>query len=208
MDGTEPVETKIDFKKDRRDLYNPGKEPGLVDVPEMTFLALDGRGDPNTSKTYADAIQALYTLSYMLKFRLKAAGFLYTVGPLEGLWWADDPKAFASGDKASWQWTAMIRQPDRVSAGDLTETVAQARDKKDLPSLADVRLETFEEGRSAQVMFIGPYASEGPVISRLHEFIAEQKLHPRGKHHEIYLGDPRRSAPEKVKTIIRQPVAP
>lgn len=201
--------TKVDLKREHRDLYAAPREPVLVDVPELAFLMVDGRGDPNTAPEYTQAIEALYSVAYTLKFTLKRAAepFDYTVMPLEGLWWAPDMASFAAGDRSKWEWTAMIAQPDAVTAELVERAVEQASAKKPLPAAARLRLERFDEGRSAQVMHVGPYSAEGPTIERLHAFIAEHGLALRGKHHEIYLGDPRRTAPERLKTIIRQPVA-
>ena len=190
-------------------LYRAAREPALVDVPVLPFLMVDGHGDPNVSGQFRDAVQALYAVSYGLRFALKRAGGPdVRVAPLEGLWWADDLTVFRAGDKAAWDWTAMIRQPPEVTPALLAETVRAACAKKELPAAAALRLEPFEEGRAAQVLHVGPYADEGPTIERLHAFVAAQGLALRGKHHEIYLGDPRRAAPERLKTIIRQPVGP
>ena len=196
--------------KERDLLYKaPARSPVIVRVPAMGFVMIDGKGDPNTSPEYAEAIQALYPLSYTLKFALKRElGLQYRVGPLEGLWWSEDVAAFSEDRKSDWSWTMMIAQPDEVTPDrfDLARTdVAQ---KKDAPALARARLERFEEGPSAQILYVGPFSEEGPTIARLHAFIHEQGgtfdgVHQR--HHEIYLSDPRRSPPEKWKTIIRQP---
>ena len=162
-----------------------------------------------TSAEYQDAIQALYTLSYGVKFAIKRSGGAnYKVSPLEGLWWAADLEAFTAGDKAAWDWTAMIRQPDELTGDLLAEVAADAARKRALAALGAVRLETFTEGLAAQILHVGPYADEAPTIERLHAFLTEQGLHfdgRRQKHHEIYLGDPRRAAPERLRTILRQP---
>lgn len=190
-------------------LYRVGPSPELVDVPEMNFLMIDGHGDPNDSPQYAAAIQALYGVSYTLKFASKRAGGSdYRVAPLEGLWWAEDITAFTQGDKTAWLWTAMIRQPLEVTAAKVEQAAAEVAAKKHLPAARALRLERFAEGPCAQVLHVGPYAAEGPTIQRLHAFIHEQGYILRGKHHEIYLGDPRRAAPDRLKTIIRQPVEP
>jgi hypothetical protein len=156
-------------------------------------------------------VQALYALSYALRFSIKrSSGFAYKVAPLEGMWWAPDLSAFTTGDKAAWDWTMIIRQPDEVTEGLLAETINQVEQKKHLPAVAKVRLEKFTEGRAAQILHVGPYSTEGPTIAALHAFIKEQGFTFDGqlqKHHEIYLGDPRRTAPERLPTIIRQPVA-
>lgn len=199
---------KVDFKREFKELYAAPREPVLIDVPDLSFLMIDGRGDPSTAPEYTQAIEALYSVAYTLKFTLKRAAepFDYAVMPLEGLWWAPDMSSFASGDRASWEWTAMIMQPDLVTGELVERALAEATAKKALPAAARLRLERFEEGPSAQVMHLGPYSAEGPTIARLHAFIAEQGLALRGKHHEVYLGDPRRTAPERLRTIVRQPV--
>jgi hypothetical protein len=199
---------KIDFKKLFKELYSPpSKTPVVIDVPKMSFLMIDGKGDPNTSADYRAAIETLYALSYTLKFMLKQAGVVdYTVGPLEGLWWTDESGAISLEDKESYQWTAMIMQPKQVTKAWLDKAIAAAKKKRDLPALAKLRFESYDEGRCVQIMYIGPYAAEAPTIARLHEFAKEKGYSLREKHHEVYLGDPRRTAPEKLRTVIRQPV--
>lgn len=201
--------TKIDFKRLLHDHYSAARKPALVDVPELSFLMIDGHGDPNTSPEYREAVEALFSVSYTLKFTLKRApgGIDYGVMPLEGLWWSDDESDFATANKARWDWSAMIMQPDAVTGELVAAAIETATTRRPLAAAAKLRLEHFHEGLSAQVMYVGPYAEEGPTIAGLHEFIAEQGLPLSGKHHEIYLGDPRRLAPEKLRTIIRQPVA-
>jgi hypothetical protein len=171
---------------------------------------VDGHGDPNTAADYRDVIQALYSLSYTLKFSLrKELGLDYRVGPLEGLWWSADMAAFTHGRKADWDWTMMIAQPDVVTPERLDRARDEIRRKKGLPGLDRVRLERFEEGLAAQVLYLGSYSEEGPTIQALHQFVRDAGYtfeSPGLKHHELYLGDPRRSAPEKLRTIIRQPV--
>lgn len=196
----------IDLKKDFKQLYNQSaKEVSVVDVPPMNFLMIDGAGDPNVSVEYQQAMEALFSLSYTLKFRVKKiTGVDYAVMPLEGLWWTDDPSQLV--DKGLWKWTAMIMQPEFVTAELVAEALAEVREKKGLAALDRVRFETYHEGLSAQIMHIGPYDAEGPTIARLHSFIRESGYEPWGKHHEIYLSDPRRTAPEKLKTVLRQPV--
>jgi hypothetical protein len=200
---------KIDFKREWRNLYAAGREPSLVEVPELVFLMVDGRGDPNTAAEYRDAVEALYAVAYAAKFAVKREpdGIDFGVMPLEGLWWVPDMSRFTIEDKSDWSWTAMIMQPEPVTAEIIEAARRKAAAKKSLPALELLRLERFREGLVAQVMHLGPYAAEGPTIARLHAFIAEQGYMPAGKHHEIYLSDPTRSAPEKLTTLIRQPVA-
>jgi len=201
--------TKVDFKKELRQLYKPSpKEVVVVDVPEMNFLMIDGVGDPNTAQEYKDAIEALYSVSYALKFMVKKgeSAIDYAVMPLEGLWWVDDMTQFSMENKDIWKWTAMIMQPEYVTEGLVNEALRQVEKKKNPPALSKIGFESFHEGLSAQIMHIGPYSAEGPTIERLHDFIKENGHELRGKHHEIYLSDPRRSAPEKMRTVIRQPM--
>ncbi len=201
--------TKIDFKRELRELYAPALEPSLVDVPELAFLMIDGHGDPNTVPEYVKAIEALYAVAYTAKFELKRApdGIDYGVMPLEGLWWVPDMSKFTTEDKSAWNWTMMIMQPDQVTTEVFEEARAKATKKKSRDAIGQVRLERFAEGLAAQIMHIGPYAAEGPTIQRLHAFTAEQGYERAGKHHEVYLSDPRRASPDKMKTIVRQPVA-
>lgn len=194
---------------DDRTLYQPSADPGLVRVPPFTFVMADGIGDPATSPDYQAAIAAVYAVSYPVVITLKRAGRAeLRVRPLEGLWWADDPGAFnpAGQDRASWRWTVMIRQPDDVPAEVHDAAFAKMAAKAGPEMAARVRVERFDEGLCAQLMHCGPYAVEGPSIVRLHGFAAARGLRLRGRHHEIYLSDPRRSAPEKMRTVLRQPV--
>lgn len=199
---------KTDFKKELKHLYNPPRRFTVVDVPPMAFLMIDGHGDPNTAQAYKDAVEALYAVAYKVKFASKRElDQDYVVPPLEGLWWAKDMDLFVSRDKSAWDWTMMIMQPEWISCEMLEEAVQQVARTKDLPALSRVRLETYHEGLAVQIMHTGSYDDEGPVIARMHhEFMPENGYEPAGKHHEIYLGDPRRVAPEKLKTVIRQPV--
>lgn len=201
---------KLDYKKRLKEYYS-GKigKPVTVEVPAMNFLMIDGKGDPNTSQEYIDAIQTLYPVAYTIKFTYKKEfGKDVGVMPLEGLWWTENMADFSTEDKSNWLWTAMIMQPDFVTKQVFDQAIKQVADKKNPPSLNKLRFQEYDEGRSAQVMYVGPYADEGPTIMNLHEFIKDQggKLDKTNKHHhEIYLGDPRRTDPSKLKTIIRQP---
>ena len=202
--------TRIDFKKAWKHLYRPSKSDfSLVEVPAMRFLMIDGRGDPNTAPAYRSAVEALFSVAYTLKFMSKNdLGKDYVVPPLEGLWWADDMQAFTlRRDKSQWLWTMMVMVPDWLSAEMVVQARAAARKKKELPALPKMRCEGYDEGLAVQVMHIGPYDDEGPVLHRMHtEYLPAHGLTFNGKHHEIYLSDPRRAAPEKLKTVLRQPV--
>jgi hypothetical protein len=196
----------IDFKKEFAHLYNPSsKQISIVDVPPMQFLMIDGHGDPNGS-AFMDAMNALYSMAYGIKFALKPQGVEFVVPPLEALWWVADMSQFGLASKSEWDWTAMIMQPDSVTAELVERVRAQTAAKKELPALGRLRLDTYHEGLAVQILYIGPYADEHPTIARLHAFAQEQGYVVEGKHHEIYLGDPRRTAPEKLRTVIRQPV--
>ena len=202
--------TKIDLVKDLKHLYSASpKESTLVDVPPLRFLMVDGKGDPNIAPEYKDAIEALYSVAYTIKFAVKKgeAAIDFGVPPLEGLWWTGDMAAFSQDDKGAWSWTMMIMQPDFVTEELVRQAVAQVQRKDERRAVSKVRLEEYREGQSAQILHIGPYAAEGPTIAVLHAYIAAAGYERSGKHHEIYLGDPRRSAPEKLRTIVRQPVA-
>jgi hypothetical protein len=200
---------KLDFKVELKYLYQPGvKAFAVVDVPRLDFLMVDGHGDPNTSPAYKEAVEALYAVSYKLKFMSKKEqGKDYVVPPLEGLWWAQDMQAFTTlRDKSAWDWTMMILQPDWVDQGMFAKAVEAVRKSEDRPGLSRLRLDQYVEGLSVQILHVGSYDAEAPVIARMHAFINENGYQPSGKHHEIYLSDPRKVPPEKLKTVLRQPV--
>ncbi|HEX5534566.1 MAG TPA: GyrI-like domain-containing protein [Actinomycetales bacterium] len=220
--GTTPG--KIDFKREL-DAYRARQGSfRIVDVPDLQYLMIDGHGDPNTSSAFTDAVEALYPLAYALKFASKRdLGRDYVVMPLEGLWWASDMDAFTtSRDKSQWDWTMMIMVPDWVDQEMFTAAREQVASKRGAPNkgtqnemrsggprrLADVRLERLSEGRCVQTLYVGSYDNEADVLARMHhEFIPASGLRMVGKHHEIYLSDSRRVAPERLRTILRQPVA-
>jgi hypothetical protein len=199
---------KIDLKKDLKYLYQPSAaEVELVRVPKFNFLMIDGEGDPNNSPSFQETVQALYTMAYTLKFMVKREKSIeYPVMALDGLWWMDDMSRFSMENRAAWRWTLMILQPAVVTKSLFAKALKQVKEKKGIPELANVRLEPYTEGLSVQIMHRGPYAEEGPTIQRLHAVARERGCELRGKHHEIYLGDPRKSKPEKLKTVIRQPI--
>lgn len=201
---------KIDYKKQLKHLYrSSAKKVEIVEVPQMNFLMVDGEGDPNTSQSFSDAIEVLYPVSYTLKFVAKKGdtGVDYGVLPLEALWWADDMTAFSTGNKAAWKWTLMIMQPEFITLKMVNEALDEVERKQRPVSLPLVRFEGFKEGKAAQIMHLGPFADEGPTIEKVHCFIEDNGSRSNGKHHEIYLSDIRRAAPEKWKTIIRQPMS-
>ena len=199
---------KRDLKLELKHLYRPpAKEVVEVEVPPLRFLMIDGQGDPNTSPQYAAAVEALFSVSYKTKFMVKKGeqGIDYAVMPLEGLWWADDLSAFAGNDRSKWRWTMMIMQPDFVDKAVIHAAIAEVKRAKGLTAVDALRLESFTEGRCAQILHVGPFSEEGPTIQRVHEFI-EARAALAGKHHEIYLSDIRRGDPSRWKTVIRQPM--
>lgn len=204
---------KLDLKKQWKQFYAAkAGAVAAVDLPSLNFLMVDGEGDPNASQSFQEAVEALYSLSYSLKFALKKSPLAidYGVMPLEGLWWADDPRVFGwegrSVDKSAWKWTAMIAQPEFIGQREVDAAFEEVRKKKNLAALDRLRFETFTEGASAQILHTGPFSTEGPTIQRMHDFIHAAGKKLRGKHHEIYLNDSRRTVPEKLKTILRQPM--
>ncbi len=199
---------KIDYKKELKQLYQSSDQNvSMVNVPRMTFLMIDGKGDPNTSQEFQEAVEVLFGISYTLKFMIKKGKeeIDYGVMPLEGLWWAEDMAKFSMEKKDDWKWTVMIRQPECVTANLVEKAIEQMRKKKQVDS-ARIRFESFAEGKAAQIMHIGPFSEEGPTIEKIHSFIKYNGFTLTGKHHEIYLSDIRRAAPEKWRTIIRQPM--
>jgi hypothetical protein len=198
----------FDIKRERRDLYAPrAGEFALIEVPELSFLMVDGHGNPNTADAYREAVETLYSVSYAVRFAAKKElGRVHVVGPLEGLWWADDMDAFLTRSKDDWSWTLMIHQPDWITPELADAARAVAAKKKDLPALGRLRFERYHEGPSVQTLHIGSYDDEAPTIERMHEFAASQGLALRGKHHEIYLSDPRKVEAARLKTVLRQPV--
>lgn len=196
----------LDYRKKLSALYGAKRAPAVVDVPPLTYLRVDGKGDPNRSREYREAVEALFSLSYRAKFAVKrATGTNYRVMPLEGQWWCEDMRRFSVDDKGNWLWTLMILQPREVSAALVRKCRDELAATKELPALAKVRHERFVEGRCAQILHIGPFTAEGPTVERLHAYIEEQGGKLAGKHHEIYLSDIRRAAPAKWRTLIRQP---
>ncbi|HEY9011618.1 MAG TPA: GyrI-like domain-containing protein [Devosia sp.] len=199
--------TKIDVRKTMPELYGPKATAfEIVDVPPLNFIMVDGRGDPNVAADYAAGLSWLYSLSYTLKFQSKAGGQDYVVPPLEALWWADDMADFVNRRKDRWYWTQMIMVPEFVSPSLFDAARQKVETKLGVPP-ASLRWERFHEGLAVQILHIGPYDAEAPTIRRMHEeFMPAHDLAPSGRHHEIYLSDPRRVAASKLKTIIRQPV--
>lgn len=203
-----PANEKYDVKRAHRELYAPRAEFTLVEVPPMRYLAVDGHGDPNTAPEYADAIEALFGVAYTVKFRSKRElGRDLVVAPLEGLWRADDPATFVTREKSAWSWTMLISQPDWIDDALVAEAIDAVRAKGDKPALDRLRLDELHEGTCVQILHVGSYDDEAPTLARLHdEWMPQHGLTFNGDHHEIYLSDARRTAPEKLRTVLRQPV--
>ncbi|WP_433701683.1 GyrI-like domain-containing protein [Nocardiopsis sp. CA-288880] len=200
---------KTDFKKTLDAYRAPRGRFRIAEIPDLHYLMIDGRGDPNTSPAFAQAVGALYPVAYKLKFASKRElGRDYVVMPLEGLWWAEDMDAFtAARDKSRWDWTMMIMVPDWTDQDMFASAVERAAAANRPARLGDVRLERLSEGRCVQTLHVGPFDGEAGVLARMHhEFIPDHGLRMTGRHHEIYLGDFRRVAPGKMRTILRQPV--
>lgn len=209
MAANKDVSPKLDLKKSMPSLYNQrGSDCTLVTPPVLQVVAIDGSGDPNSAQSWSDAVGALYSITYTLKFMLKKVGATpdFAVMPLEALWWVPDEAVLRMDDKSNWQWRGFMVLPGFVTQAHIDEARASAYAKKENKALSSVVFTEFDEGWSAQVLHIGPYATEPPTIARLHAFIGSSGLVPKGRHHEIYLSDPARTAPEKMKTILRQPV--
>ncbi len=198
----------LDLRKTYKNLYTaPEGEFRLVTVPELQFIMVDGAGDPNTAEDYTKAVEWLYGVSYALKFAAKEAGNDFVVSSLEGLWWADDMSAFITRDKSKWSWTMMILMPDFIDAAMFEAAVKKATKPKKGEPPATLRLDRLHEGPSLQTLHVGSYDDEGPILKRLHdEIIPGEGFAFNGKHHEIYLSDPRKTEAPKLKTILRQPV--
>ena len=201
--------SKIDFKKDLDAYRATAREFRIVEVPPLHYLMIDGHGDPNTSAMFTLAVEALYPVAYTLKFASKKElGRDYVVMPLEGLWWAEDMATFTTvRDKSRWDWTLMIMVPGWLDQDLFSVAVAKTGAKGNPDRLDEVRLEPLSEGRCVQTLHIGSYDQEAELLALMHQdFIPTHGLRMVGKHHEIYLSDRRRTAPDKLRTILRQPV--
>lgn len=197
---------KIDFKKTFKNLYKAKPNAEIIEVPELRFLIIEGKGNPNTSQDYKNAVEVLFGLSYIIKFMIKKSLQIdYAVMPLEGLWWINDMENFSIDKKDEWKWNAMIMQPEFITIELVEKGISELKKKKNTSAIDKVKLEKFNEGKAVQILHIGPFSEEGPVISKLHKFIEEKGFKLSGKHHEIYLSDIRKADPKNWKTIIRQP---
>jgi len=201
-----PVAAKIDLFKELKHEYGARRSPSIVEVGPAQFLAIEGRGEPGGS-VFSERVQSLYRTAYGIKKNGKKAGQDFAVCKLEGLWWGSRSKTdFFHEPRNQWNWKLLIRMPDFITTGERTAAIAALQEKEDEPLLAEVKLDSFHEGRCVQMLHVGPYQTETETIETMHAFATDAKLSFHGLHHEIYLGDPKRVAPEKLKTIIRLPV--
>lgn len=203
--------SKYDVMREYKYLFQPSTSTAeIVKIPPFKYLMIDGKGDPNTSDDFGKSMEALFGLAYTIKFKMKKDAnnsFDFKVAPPSGLWHADDPEAFIQpGRKDEWTWTLMILQPDKVTVSIFEEAKADLKKKKNPQLLDNVYYNVYEEGLCAQIMHVGPYSQEESTIRLLHNFFMEQGYTFNGRHHEIYLSDQRRTKPERLKTIIRQPI--
>ena len=205
-------EKKMDYKKEHKELYMPKQKPMIVDVPAISFLMINGKGDPNDD-AYANAVSALYAMSYTIKMSKNGEHkpkdyFEYVVPPLEGLWWTNGP--FELFERKDWLWTSMIRQPEFVTQDIVEWALETCKKKKPEIDFTSIRLESFTEGLCVQIMHLGPYAEEPASIEKMHALIKEEGYtdvtSDIRKHHEIYLSDPRKTEPTKLKTVVRHPI--
>ena len=201
------MSAKLDYQKTFKQLYRPPLEPVIVDVPPLNYLMLDGHGDPNTSQEYQQAVPILFQFAYALKFAVKKSlGIDYGVLPLEGLWWVEKLDELDMIDRRNWLWTSMIMQPEHVTPELVEELRPQVLKKSGLPAVTRVRYERYTEGCVVQMKHVGHFSTEMPNVERMHAFARSQGYQLRGKHHEIYISDFRRTAPERLQTVLRQPV--
>lgn len=198
-----------DYMKEQGNLYNPSvQEPEIIEVPSMNFLKVNGKGDPNKSREFMEDVEALFASSHALKLAVKEwePEKDYALFPLEGLWWKETAEEFSIEKMDQMLWTLMIRQPEFITKDFVAKVLKQVIDTIRMPAIGKLRFEPMVEGRVAQILHLGPFAEEGPIIKKLHEFIIENKYFMMGKHHEIYLTDFRKVEPQKWQTIIRQPI--
>jgi len=197
---------KIDLKKKYKSAFTGKKQAQIIEIPPMKYVTFSGKGNPNTSLEFENAMGVLYGMAYTLKFAWKAKDRDFVVAPLEGQWWADDMQDFVEGNKDNWMWKVMIALPEYVGEEDF-QAAKEALEKKKNPAMLErAGLETIEDGLAVQVLYVGPYSEEAATISAMHHFAEEQGYRLRGKHREIYLSNPQRTDPDKLKTIIRHPL--
>lgn len=198
---------KINLVQERKNEYSAQSTPRLIEVTRGTYLTVTGTGSPD-GDAFADAVQNLYGMAYTLKMASKRSGRDFAVAPLEGLWWVEgNPKAYLTLPRSVWQWKLLIRVPDFVSEDDLRCAVASLHARGKGTHASDVELEHLEEGLCVQALHLGPYTEEPETLERMDRLVSEKHLNYRGTHHEIYLSDPRRTSPDRIRTILRHPVA-
>ena len=200
------TENKTDLKKELKVAFSAKRRPEIVDIPPMQYISFEGKGDPNNSPLFEKGMNVLYGLAYTLKFQLKKQGRDFVVAPLEGQWWGTHMEVFAESRKDEWLWKVMIAVPEFVTKSDFEAARRALTEQKDVPGLEEAVIETIHDGPSVQVLYYGPYAEEGPTIAAMHQYAFDLGYKLRSRHREVYMSDPRRTAPEKLKTIIRQPV--
>jgi hypothetical protein len=200
---------KLDYKKEFPDLYDPPQTIHEIEIPPMNFFMVDGQGNPNNNPVFQDAIGALYACSYGLKMGYKKQQPTkdYVVPPLEGLWYMDDMKEWSMANKEKWQWTLMIRIPDYIPPEEAQAVISAVKTKKNPPLIDQVRVESYIEGKTVQVLYLGAYDDELPTIQAMHQYAQDHGYRLNGKHHEIYLSDFRKVSPDKLRTVLRQPVS-
>jgi hypothetical protein len=200
----------MDYRRDLGELYDAHDDPALVEVPPIDFLTIDGHGDPNGSEQFRRAVEAVFAVAYALRFAVRARpdGVDFAVMPLEGLWWIPNARVWDFDDKSDWDWKLMVAQPPIVTVDLVRDTIEDVRARRRMRTLDLVRFERVEEGTCAQLLHRGPFSAERPTLERLFAFIKREGFVPVGKHHEVYLTDPQRTAPERMRTIVRQPVSP
>ena len=205
-----PAKKKLDYKKEFPEIYKPSlKTPTIIKIPKMTYFMIDGTGDPNTSEEYKDIVQILYNISYTLKMKIikkETPDKDYVVPPLEGLWYMPKMDEWSMEDKEKWQWTMMIRIPDFIEDTQIKKALKILKETKNPSFFSKLRYEQYDEGTCVQIMYLGPYDEEPPTIKKMHQFAEKNGYILNGHHHEIYLSDPRRIEPERLKTILRQPI--
>lgn len=200
---------KRDLKKEHRNMFSPKKGVfSIIEIPQLKYITIEGEGNPNIAESFSKSTEALYTIAYGIKFAMKESGDDFTVMPLEGLWYCDNMSKFSEDNKDEWKWKLMILQSELVEQEIFENARIKGITKKtELKEyLEEVKLEKYTEGLSVQTMYVGAYKDEAPVIREMHKFIGENGYELAGLHHEIYIGDPRKTEAAKLKTILRQPM--
>lgn len=199
------INTKLDLKKVNKELFNVKEgEYKKVICDKAYYIAINGEGDPNNNADYIGKVSSLYKVAYKLKFQYKKEGLDFVVMPLSGLWWAEDNNSFVQGEKKLWKWTMMIQLPDYIKENHINNIKSIFNEDELYSSIKDIEFIEYIEGEAYETLYIGSYKNEGDTVKKLHKTIKENGYKLRGKHHEIYLNDPRKTDENKLKTIIRQ----